>query len=83
MEAILQEHLFNTGVQVTGNIYQDGFRKISPNGIIQIAFYTEKVPSNYSFEFAQDALIEKENFLIKPIIKGGLLSKYAYFKKTN
>lgn len=87
---MLQEFHFSTGVlpysfsffrPLTNDEYIDN------NGVLIIKFYCEDVPEGYNFKFGavSDNCPEAKspNWIVRPIVGGGLLSKYAYFQKVN
>ncbi len=86
---MIKEYQFNTGVKPfdfnphAGMAFMDGFRD-SGNGVYVIPFTCEEVPENYKFLLACDSLdylINQEDYLIREILSGKLISKYAYFIK--
>ncbi len=77
---------FNTGVQphLHNPLVKLGKGEIlSPNGVIVIPFVCKDVPASSTFKFACDNpdLPEAQYSIVRPIIEGALLSKYAYFSK--
>ena len=75
----LKEYLFCTGVKACD---PNGIKGIvSPNGVMMIPFYCEGVPDGAIFKCASNSILENGLFRAE-IVKGGLLSKYAYFQLT-
>lgn len=72
----LRKFWFNTGVKA----YKPNAIKgeMSPNCVMQIPFYCEGVPENAVFKYASDSKLENDLLRVE-IVKGTLLSKYAYF----
>lgn len=78
----MQKYSFNTGVHISTNPNRFGeYQHFDGVGQKYINFYCENVPENAVFKFAADSPdLETENLKKFEIIKGGLLSKYAYFQ---
>ena len=72
----MREFLFCTGVRAENSNSIKGI--VSPNGVIMIPFYCENVPENAVFKYASDSKLDN-NLHRAEIVKGELLSKYAYF----
>lgn len=77
---------FNTGVRTYNfpdfpyDYHKAVGNVISPAGILQIPFECEDVPEGATFEFACDNPdLHHNHYLVREIISGNMLSKYAYF----
>lgn len=88
MDNNLQEFRFNTGVKVYNFCplvpCVGEYQIVDENGVKIILFYCTDVPKNATFLFACDNPNLQEskanNVIVREIIKGGLCSKYAYFR---
>lgn len=84
----LQQFRFNTGVKVYSFCPPvpcvGEYQIVDGNGVKIILFYCTDVPKNATFLFACDNTNLQEskanNVIVREIIKGGLCSKYAYFR---
>lgn len=84
----LREFWFNTGVRVFAHdkpVPCSGeFEFVGEHGVKQIKFFCENVPQNARFMYACDnpdnVSARTPGVIVRPIVKGGLASKYAYFK---
>lgn len=75
----IHKFLFCTGVKAKDSNSIEG--EVSPNGVMMIPFYCNNVPENAVFKYASDSKLDN-NLHRAEIVKGGLLSKYAYFAIT-
>lgn len=88
MDNNLQEFRFNTGVKVYSFCPPvpcvGEYQIVDGNGIKIILFYCSDVPKNAAFLFACNNPnlpgSKADNVIVREIIKGGLCSKYAYFR---
>lgn len=85
-----QKFLFNTGVNVYKMEYADKGKPkyYDPtdeiiNGVRHIPFYCNDVPEGATFVFACDYLDhpDAKNMIVREIVAGNIISKYAFFKK--
>lgn len=81
-----KEFYFNTGVRCysfTPPVPCNGeYECMSSNGVKLIRFYCKDVPEKASFLYAcnNPNLATADNIIVREIIRGGLCSKYAYFR---
>jgi hypothetical protein len=88
----MEKLYFNTGVRPENRLNSKGkMIELSEfeewrGGVLQVAFYISDIPKNGNFKFASSNLEENLKTHKSPyweyrkIIKGGLLSNYAFFQ---
>lgn len=84
-----QTFYFNTGVKPyslgSPKYHIEKGNVIDANGVMLIPFVCEDVPEGAQFAFACDNPNLPDysgSHIVRPILEGGLLSKFAYFKKA-